>query len=627
MESFIGDILSDDNFLEYFKKEIKIYAHYKKGVYRSIGREIINSNSKKQIIEILSNLNLELTLKVFGLLLHSYIRWKNNFNINQFSPSKHIHSKLRLIKKIKEDIKKQSYKVGFLVWGSFLMRKEVYSLFSDVDCVIIVDDDSLLRKEKITNFLGTLFEGNGTPHFNLPSKKEINWLVTHKGVARCGLIKDGIFVNFKILTKKTLFDSILKFTQSLKESNQGYFLIPDFNRKTQIFLQKNSVPVYPFVKDGLTYKVCRGLIPELLHTTEIIYANFSLKKELENIRKICIMKSMGFVKAYNPKEKELPIKILKLSYTPGKEIKNERKESLLHMYGKIYKDIKGHMYLETFLWRLYGELVLPLFEKTSKCWSHFNLLSFFLGSSLRTSSKKVKEAILQYFRTIKIIKNDLKESYIHLIIQEIRNHPEVLIELPINKKEKILLSTSLIDIIESFCAERPFFYEIVEDLFKRLFSLEYIKASYTLKTHMAKIGGKKKLNFLIKSIENDLKNLNPYIKGVKYRIRYPAGLYHHHLMRKIPLNMIDDTISIQILYQNKNQTGEIVRTTQKYLKNIFKDIKKRTIQIGRYKGYHFYFSYKKVPFEVMIRDLRSDISIEHKIEHSINQKKYYRLKF
>lgn len=92
------------------------------------------------------------------------------------------------------------------------------------------------------------------------------------------------------------------------------------------------------------------------------------------------------------------------------------------------------------------------------------------------------------------------------------------------------------------------------------------------------------------------------------------------------LKKINDIISIQIKYTNKNKTEGVVKTTDRFLKKTFKNVKKKVLLIGKYRGFHFYFNYNTVPFEVMIRDLRSNISITHKIKHSITQKMNQRLK-
>lgn len=613
-------LLKNKEFFIFFKKRVKIYAKYTKNEYlKMLIAKLLACNSKKEIALILSE--FDSSYKLFWNLIHSYLQWRDNFNLEDFSFKKYHNSKKKLVDELKELIIKQPYKIALMIWGSFLMKKKFFSLFSDIDCVIVIDDRKLMQNYKLASFLLNLFKELELTHYNLPTKREIKYFESSEGVARCGMIKDGIFVNIKIITRQALFDSVCKFdAQFLKEFNEGELLIPDFNGINRIFFANKTIPVYPYVKINSIYKICRGLIPELLHTGQIIACtNSLLKRQINKIKKNCIAKSIGLLKAYNPttKQKDLPFKLLHLSHTHTPDMDDKRKRYLLEFYKKICETIDSKIYTESFLRRVYGELVLPLIR--DQYWTHKNLLSFFLGCQ----GKYNRESLIHYYKKIKDIHKNIKKKYLHLITTDIA-YSDVLLKLPLTKKEKILLATSVIDIIEPFCVDRSIFYKIVEKMFQNLFSKEYTIAFNKLKKMLSKIGGSKKLEILARDVEKDLKNLNKFIIEVRYRVRQPAGLYQHHLMKNIPINEVDDIVSIQIEYKNRINT--VLKDINCYLKNRFGKIKRRTLYIGKYKGYHFYFKYKKLPFEVMIRDLKSDISIEHKIQHSVNQKKYYRSK-
>ena len=81
-------------------------------------------------------------------------------------------------------------------------------------------------------------------------------------------------MNFRIITKKSLIECVEKFCmQYLKEKNQGIFSPPDFKGNILSFKKKNVITVYPFVwhKEGLNYRICRGFIPEFLHTQQKLF--------------------------------------------------------------------------------------------------------------------------------------------------------------------------------------------------------------------------------------------------------------------------------------------------------------------------------------------------------------------
>ena len=111
------------------------------------------------------------------------------------------------------------------------------------------------------------------------------------------------------------------------------------------------------------------------------------------------------------------------------------------------------------------------------------------------------------------------------------------------------------------------------------------------------------------------------------RIRLPAGLWQHSLMKREKLSEIDDIVNFTVHYSSKKAYVEIINLVEKLIiKEFGVKPKKRRHKIEKYKGTHFYFKYKNIPIEFIIKDKRSDISFEHKVEHSINQRKKERLK-
>jgi hypothetical protein len=618
IKTFTIRLLKNKEFFTFFKKRLRIYARYKKE-QKTLIDKLLACSSEKEIVLLLSE--CDSSYKLFYNLVYSYLQWKDNFSLENFSSKKYHDSKQNLTSRLEKLIIKQPYKIALITWGSFLTRRKVFSLFSDVDCVIVIDDRKLIQNYKLVPFILSLFKEIGVSHYNLPTKKEIEWFESSEGIARCGIIKEGIFINFKIVTKQALFNSICKFnTEFLKESNKTLILIPDFNGVNRIFFANKAIPVYPYVKINSTYKICRGLVPELLCTGHIMACtDHLLKEKISDIQKDCIAKSIGYLKVYNltVEQKDLPSKLLNLSYTPVSEMDNQRKQYLLKFYKKICEKVDSKTYTESFLRRIHGEIVLPLFE--SQYWAHKNLLAFSLGCS----GKYNRKSLIYYYKKIKDFHKDIEEKYLNLIIKDIANS-DVFLKISLTKKEKILLATSVIDIVEPFCTDRPIFYKIVEKTFQNVFPKEYGVAFNKLEKLLSGIDGSEKLEILVRNIEKDLKDLDKFIIKIRYRVRQPAGLYQHHLMKNIPMNKIDDIVSIQIEYKDK--IDAILKDINCYLKSRFGKIKKRTLYIGRYIGYHFYFKYEKLPFEVMVRDLKSDTSIEHKIQHSINQKKYYRFK-
>lgn len=642
IRSIATDLLKEKKFRIFFKKKVSIFVKYKKDKkIGKIGKKIIFAKSNLKIAKILYGLDKKLSKKFFYVLIHAYIQWKDNFILEKWTPFLYFKAKEKLIAEFKKEIVKQNYKIAFFVWGSFLMKKINLNMFSDIDAVIIIDDKKLLSNYKLNDFLLNLFQNIGIKHYNFPTKREINWLRKNEGVARCGIIYNGIFMNFKILTKKALAYSIENsFVESLKESNCGSFFMPNFQRNTLQFSRKNSVPVYPFCFEEKIYKVCRGLIPEFLHTGKLITCNKKSQKELLYIKKAAIARSMGLIKAYNIQFNKFKTinQLVNISYTPRKEMRKERLNDLLKFYTKVYESINVPIYIGSFLERLYGEVVLPLVEKIPKeHWIHHNLLTFFLGAPSKKikgiNCIKLKRAFSEYFKAIKSLHKDLGSVYISFIVgqfisicKDSDKLQKFFLRINLKKRDKILVATAFIDTVEKFCTDRSKFYSIAESIFKNFFPKEHKKSSKILNTLMLKLGSKPELKKVIKKIQKQLKSVCPWIVGLKLRIRKEAGLYHHHLMKNMPLDRIDDIMSIQIIYSNKDKIYDVIKVTSVCLKRNFKTkICKKTLKIKRYKGYHFYCQYNSVPFEFIIRDLSSDVSIDHKIEHSIDQKKQQRL--
>ncbi len=640
----VMDLLKEKRFRIFFKKKASIFIRYRKDKkIRRIGKKIIFAKSNLEIVKILYGLDKNLLKKFFYVLIYAYIQWRDNFSLERYTPFLYYKTKKRLIAKFKKEIVKQDYKVAFFVWGSFLMKKINLNFFSDIDAMIIIDDKRLLSNYKLNDLLITLFQNIGIQHYNLPTKREINWFRKNEGIARCGIVYSGIFMSFKILTKKALAHSIENsFVESLKEFNHGFFFLPDFRRNTLQFSHENSIPIYPFCLEQKIYKVCRGLIPEFLHTGKLIACNdLKLQKELSYIKQDSIARSMGLIKAYNTQFNKFKIinQLVNISYTPRKEMRKERLNDLLKFYTEVYESINASIYIGSFFERLYGEIVLPLVEKIPKeYWTHRNLLAFFLGAPSKKikgiDSIELKKAFLEYFKAIKNLHKNLDSGYISFITDQFIGICENSDKLEkffsrvnLKKRDKILIATVFVDIIERFCTDRSKFYSIAEDIFKNLFLKEYKESSEILNTLMLKLGSKSELKKLIKKIQKQLKSTCPWIVGLKLRIRKEAGLYHHHLMKDIPLYSIDDIVSIQVIYSDKDKIYDIIKATSIYLKRNFKTkICRKTLKIKEYKGCHFYFYHNSVPFEFIIRDLSSNVSIGHKIEHSIDQKKQQRFK-
>jgi len=416
--------------------------------------------------------------------------------------------------------------------------------------------------------------------------------------------------------------------QSLKENNEGPMIIPCFNGKNKIFIAKKSIPVYPVVEEKREYFFCRGLIPELLNTCEIFACTSNkLKKEINEIKKANISRSLGFLKAYNSCTKTTFIReLINLSYTSISEMKIERKRYLFKKYRKISRNLEMKTVAETFLARLFGEIASPLIKENPNHWSNENLLAFFLGCPGKkyASIRKIKNSFSNYYRKIRNIRDLTDKEYVNSIIKAVLKNPDILLKLEIGNKEKIILSSCLIDLVEPFYVNRSLFYDLNEKIFEKLFPIEYKLASNKLKNLVEKFGGSNNLHLFVKTLGKDLGKLNYGILGAQFRLRRPAGLFQHHLMKKVPLSKVDDLMSIQVFYKNKSKTKIIVGEIDSYVKSKFKNSLRKRLRIGGYKGYHFYFNYKNVPFEIMVRDLRSNLSMENKIKHSINQKKYYR---
>jgi len=202
---FAENILNNSEFAKFLKKRTKIYSKLKKNSsFLKIINTIVYFKSKSKISKTLSKQGSKEVNHVFEFLLHSYLQWKDGFELRGFSMEEYAFSKKKIIGKVKNAILNQPYNVALLSWGSFLMRKEKFSLFSDVDLVMVLDDNNLLRGNNFKNFLLEFFKKINTTHYNLPTIEEIKWLKNSEGIARCGSIKEGIFLNFKIINKKLL---------------------------------------------------------------------------------------------------------------------------------------------------------------------------------------------------------------------------------------------------------------------------------------------------------------------------------------------------------------------------------------------------------------------------------------
>ncbi|MDD2678688.1 MAG: hypothetical protein PHG04_00155 [Candidatus Nanoarchaeia archaeon] len=629
MKKLTAELIIEQDFADFFKKKLDFFSKQKKE--KSIihlKNEVLACKDCEEIAKTLCNQDFALFQKIFGFLVCSYLQWQEGFELNFFFKKKHAVLKKSFVKKLKKSVLNQKKNVALMGWGSFFLRKESINLFSDIDCVLLVNDDSLMKPNKMKNFLKKIFKELKAIHYNLPTKKELEWFASNKGVARCGLLKNGIFANFKIISLKALHYSANNFcAQCLKESNHGRFIIPDFDNKQSLFLKKNSLPVYPMIKSRKIYKPCRGLIPEALHTGKIILSkNKELKKELLKIKDLCTLKSMGIIKAQNPRlsEKKTALRILEISYTPIKEMKNKRKKGLLSYYLNLLKKNQNHFLINGFLIKLYGELALPLIEKSKNFWNQGNLIAFYLGAPLKNKKNTMKKKVAEYFKAVKRIQDEISPELMELFEKNMADFKKEALNLSLKKKEKILLAAALMDVSEKFCKKRSNFYSAHESLFEEMFPNEHKKALKVLNNLFSMIGGEKKAILFEKDLTKELKR-NPLILGARMRIRQPAGLWQHSLMKNIPLNEIDDIFSIQMLHSSKD-LRRIIKTVSEILKEKGHCFEKKILRIEQYKGHHFYFKIKSAPFEIMVRDLKSNVSIEHKISHSITQKRAQRLK-
>lgn len=627
-------LLSDSEFLVYFKKRLKKYKQVKESnQVDHLIKKILRSKSSLEIAEILCQENNQMFKNLQGVLIHSYLQFRDGVDLTEINPRDFLETKKEIKNRLIKRIKISKYRIGLFIWGSYVMRLPKFSIFSDLDLVLVIDDKELFKKNNFNEFLTNLF--NGVKHYNLPRVDELVWVKNNNGVARCGFIHKGVFVNFKILTKAALASCLQIFKESLKQKSRGH-LIPGFNNEKLCFDKKEQIPVYPIIEENEYYVIGRGLIAEIFHTGKLIAcSDKNFFKELNLLQLKAMARGIKISSFYKQNSDNSDDYLLGLSHTPKNEFNKNYTKKLkrsyiraLTMYGKEKPYILQY---------LYSEIVLPLLnECPEKYWTGKTLVAFFTGSPINTGNIKLKvrnEAFRNYFKRLNKLKKELKsqnilensdilkksieQKQIKPLIDEITKN--------LGRNSTVLLFTSFVDLIEKFIVNRRNYYVIVESLFRYIFPNEYKKADITLINIIKKLNKGKDIGILKRELETRLLRKGSVYK-LTYRIRKPEGLFHHHLMKRQPMNKIDDIISFQIYYKEKSLFKKVCYLTEKALFEITKvDFQKKMFEIEEYKGCHFYFLNKSIPFEIMVRDINGNTSIKHKIEHSINQKIEQRL--
>lgn len=627
-------LLTDNELLVYFKKRLKKYKLVKENKQANrLIKTILNSKSPLKIAEILCQENNHIAKNLQGVLIHSYLQFKDGVNLTEINPRDFLRTKKEILNRLIEKIKISKYRVGLFVWGSYVMRQSKFSIFSDLDLVMIIDDEELFKKNNFNEFLINLF--TNVKHYNLPSVNELTWLKNNNGVARCGFIHNGVFVNFKILTKTALTSCLQVFKESLKEKSREH-LIPGFNGEKLFFDRKDQIPVYPIIKENGHYTIGRGLITEFFHTGKLIAcSNKKLRQELKLIQAKAIAKGLKIASFYCNDLEKLPEYLLELSHTPKREFNQSYVEKLEKWYAQSVNKYKkeGPFILQY----LYSRVVLPLLtECPKKYWTENTLVAFFLGSpAVKTNLNigMINEAFQNYFDGIDLLQREVdpkdfsESTTIVLRLIRLKQLKSLInsVTREIGRINSILLFTSFIDFAERILEEREDYYLIVESIFPILFPKEYKKAATVLMKIDKQLNHGEDILLIKRNLESKLLGKGDILK-ITSRIRQPAGLFQHHLMKQEPLSKINDIVSFQIYYSNEFSFPSVCRLTKSALSTITKaDFQRKLLKLEEYRGYHLYFLYKDTPFEIMVRDLRSNIAIKHKIEHSIKQKIEQRL--
>jgi hypothetical protein len=629
----VTKLLSDKAFFEYFRKRLIVYEDVKSD--HRLTPLITSIVNCKSVIET-SNMLIDAkgsSKKLLGVLIHSHILYKSGNIPAVMDRQKYLKDKEEVLSDFVKRVKSSEYRIALSVWGSYLMRNKKFNVFSDVDLILIIDDKRLSSNARFNIFMRSLFQE--ITDYNLPTLREVGWLINNKGIARCGFIKNGVFVNLKIITREALLSCCDVFSETLKERTHGFQIIPSFKSGKLRILRKNQISVYPFVKNEGGFVVGRGLLAEFINTNRVIaYSEARLKQELQNICKIGIKKGM-IIKSFYRSNQDSPEKgLLALTHSPSSEICKDVIGELLELYVSILKteDVRmPYSYV-----KIYCEVILPLLEECpEKTWNNENLLSFFTGAPIRKrpAPANLGKAIKNYHRNLDSFQKNILQSHlaedIDLILDSIKGKrfEGILksIQGKIGYKKAVLLFSAFVDLCELNTKERSDYYDIAESTFSLLFPSEFHRADTTLQKLTERVNKDEKLKLFQKTLKSNLVGQSGIFE-IRYRIRRSEGLFHHHLMKQVPMHTIDDIISFQISYVSKDNFNNICSLVERALtQELDCKIQRNELRLENYRGTHFYFLINKVPVEVMIRDLDSDTTIEHKIEHSVTQKREQRL--
>ncbi len=332
LKGLCRNLFYDKDFLNFLIRRLKLYIKYGEDrELKSVCKRIAAAKSPIKVIENIAdhyklNNQPELCKRLCGLIAHSYILWKDKFDLKHFNPLSHNKLKSSMLTEITANLNRTNSAAAILLWGSFLDNPKV-SMFSDIDLFLVINDDELLNKKTLYKLLLLIFPK--TSHYNLPTNIEFKYL-HENGVARCGVVKDGVFISFIIGTKSLLENSTDIGIEYVAASIDGFLTITSFQGKTNVIRVKNRFPVYPIL-DGRTYT---GIIPNLLYTSKIMACkDKDLRKELTDIKTVAIANMLSHIKNENwindANAIRLFIKIIKLH---GKGMTSKRLNNLAVEY-------------------------------------------------------------------------------------------------------------------------------------------------------------------------------------------------------------------------------------------------------------------------------------------------------
>jgi len=622
----IEEILQDKNFCSFYKKRLANLAKLKQNaIFKTTVETIITSTDANVARAHLTD--YETIKKLLEVLTHSFILYQMESKPDYIT-ERRLSTKEDIINSLISKTKEIN-NVALYVWGSYIMRKEEFTRFSDLDLMFVVDSDRIHTIDDLRNNIIGLLEKY--PHHNVPLDEELLWVTEDKGVARCGFIDSGVFINIKVVSKNTLF-SLLSFSKKfVLEKNTPGMTIPDFKGNPRFIGHGSGLSAYPIVDDVL----CRGFLVEFLHTAKLLVTSSnSLGVELEEIQRKCIIKSIKIIKYYRGASENLYEDLLHLSYTPANELNTDYAASLKRRFkGACAKYTSSAQHLLTYL---HASLVLPqLTYLNLEVWQEQRFISFFLGAPYHVKNPKIWESYIK--RHYDRIDDLIAELGVEEIIATANNLFEVcqdkprlkvLVDTMINEigfKETVLVLATTLELFEPVITKRAVFYFIEETLFEILFPKKFMEVATVLNRITNNIGGKDGVDEIGNILSKALVGKKSITKIVS-RIRKPAGLLYHGLMKHQKLTDIDDVVSFDVLYTDANNFSDICDLIDEKLKTLFGNkITRKTLTLEEYSGCHFYFLLKGTTLEVMIRNLASNTSIEHKILHSVKQKRLNRL--